>query len=292
MLKAVRHFIEGMVLGSANVIPGVSGGSMALIFGIYEALVDAISQGFSAVIALVRFDVKKATHLLKTLNWGLVLPLGVGVVASILTGARFIPVLLETYPEQSRGLFFGLIIASVALPWIRIREHGPHIIIAAIIGAVAAFVLSGLGGGEISDPSLVLVFLAGALAITTMILPGVSGSHVLLVLGLYSATLSAIDQRELVYIAVFGLGAGLGLGLFSKLLKWLLEHYHDTTMAVLVGLMIGSLRALWPWLNEADNALRLPAAGDPIAAVIGLAVLGFGVVAALTWWSVRQGFAE
>ena len=80
--------------------------------------------------------------------------------------------------------------------------------------------------------------------------------------------------------------------LFSKLLKWLLEHYHDTTMAVLVGLMIGSLRALWPWLNEADNALRLPAAGDPIAAVIGLAVLGFGVVAALTWWSVRQGFAE
>jgi putative membrane protein len=145
---------------------------------------------------------------------------------------------------------------------------------------VIAFVLVGLPPREILSPGLIIVFLAASVAICAMILPGVSGSFLLLVMGMYGPTLRAVNARDLAYIAVFGLGAAIGLGLFSRVLEYLLENHHDFTMAALVGLMAGSLRALWPWLTEDRGMLTPPADGTVLVPLV-LAIVGFLIVTAL-----------
>jgi putative membrane protein len=146
---------------------------------------------------------------------------------------------------------------------------------------IAAFIFSGLPDTEIDDPSMLLVFASASLAICAMILPGVSGSFLLLIVGMYEPTLDAVHDRDLAYLAVFMAGAVVGLSVFAMLLRWLLAHVHDLTMAALVGLMIGSLRALWPFLEE-DRGLRMPEDGDPVALAAALAIGGLVFVLALT----------
>jgi putative membrane protein len=231
----------------------------------------------------VRRDTAAAHRHFRQVAWRLILPLGLGIVTALLVGARVIPGLLEQYPMQCRGLFFGLIAGSLAIPWQRIRQRQPVHFALALGAAVVAFLLVGLPPSTIAEPSLLYVFAAATIAICAMILPGVSGAFLLLILGIYEATLTAINNREALYVLVFVLGAGTGLGLFSTLLNYLLQHRHDATMAALVGLMAGSLRALWPWL-AADRSLHLPAEGDPVGSVVLLAVLGFVLVTALAWF--------
>ncbi len=279
------HFAQGLMMGGADIIPGVSGGTVALIVGIYERLVGAISACFHAGIALLRFNMGDMRHHLARVEWLFVLSLGSGIGSAILIGARFIPHLLETYPLQSKGLFFGLIAASVAIPWSRMERMNASGYVLATAMAAGAFFLTGLAPLEVPNPSLLQVFGAASIAICAMILPGISGAFLLLILGMYEPTLRALHERELLYVGVFMAGAATGLGLFSNLLKWLLERQHDRTMAALVGLMIGSLRALWPWQSE--GTLLAPAPADPIGLIALLAVAGFVVVSALTWWSHR-----
>jgi putative membrane protein len=175
----------------------------------------------------------------------------------------------------------------VAIPWKRISAPTRRHVLLAAAAAVIAFVLVGLPPRAVSDPSLIVVFGAASIAICAMILPGVSGSFLLLVMGVYEATLRALDGRDIPYIVVFMAGAALGLALFSKLLEFCLRGYHDVTMAVLLGLMVGSLRALWPWL-DLDRRMYAPPGGTETLVVLGLALLGFALVTALAYAGRRR----
>lgn len=248
---------------------------MALIVGIYGRLLASIGHGFRAILSLLRFDLRATNRHLRGVEWGLVLPLAVGIGSAIAFAATFVPDLLEERPSESRALFLGLVVASLAVPWGEIREPGRRWLWVAIAAAVPAFFLSGLPPGTLADPALPIVFAGAAIAICAMILPGVSGAFLLLVLGLYEPTLRAVDELNLVYLAVFAVGMVVGLGSFSLVLSRLLARRHDPTMAALVGLMAGSLRALWPWQDE-SRALLAPT--DPIVPVLlvlaGVAVVG------------------
>lgn len=273
-------------MGSADIIPGVSGGTMALIVGIYRRLIATLSSGFSAIIALVKFDLGAARQRLVDVEWLLIVPLAAGIITAVLLGARIIPVMLETYPYESLGLFFGLVAGSIAIPWRHVERKTGLVLFVAVAAAVTAFVLTGIPPREGSDPNSLQIFAAASVAICAMILPGVSGAFLLKVMGMYEVTLHALNDRDLVYVGIFLLGAVAGMGFFSKLLNYLLSRWSSITMAALVGLMAGALRALWPWQN-ADRALLLPDSGDPFWSVVVLAVAGFAFVTILAFWGSR-----
>jgi len=279
----VRYVLYGVLMGGADVIPGVSGGTMALIVGIYERLVHALSEAVSFGLAVLRLDFEAAQEHWTAVPWRLILPLLGGIGGAILVGAKVIPPLMEAYPAPMRGLFFGLVAASLLIPARRIEHLTP--LRAAIGGgcAAGAFFLTGLPALAVWEPGLVRVFFSATVAICAMILPGVSGAFLLEVLGIYAPTLEAINGLEWGYVFTFALGAVVGLGTFAKLLDLLLAHRHDATMAALVGLIAGALRALWPYGADA-RVLRGPESGEPVLPVVGLALIGFGVVVALVVW--------
>jgi putative membrane protein len=279
----VRNLLYGVLMGGADVIPGVSGGTMALIVGIYERLVGAISAAVSLGLALLRVDRAAVRTHWGAVPWALVLPLAAGIGLAIAVGAHAIPALMTAYPAPMRGLFLGLVGASLLIPALRMRRvtllHG-----GIGLGAAAlAFYLTGLPLLEAPDPSLLRVFLSAAVAICAMILPGVSGAFLLEAMGMYTPTLTALKGLHGPYVLTFAAGAAVGLGAFAKLLDWLLTHRHDATMAALIGLIAGALRSLWPYLGP-DRGLTLPGPGDPVAPVVGLALAGFGAVLGLLWW--------
>ena len=281
----LRSVIAGMLMGTAEVIPGVSGGTMALIAGVYEALVGALSSLVSFGLALLRLDWTAARRHWTEVPWGLLLPLLVGMAGMVILGARLIPGLLEAYPARMRGLFFGLVGASLFIPALRIEHLTAPRFLLGLACAGLAFAFTGLPMFEVADPGLLHIFCSAAVAICAMILPGVSGAFLLEALGVYTPTLHALNTFEVSYVLTFGAGAAVGLGAFAKLLDWLLAHHHDATMAALVGLIAGALRALWPYVE--GTALRLPAPGEPVGSVAGLAVLGFAAVLGLLWWGRR-----
>jgi len=283
-LSALKNFLRGLLMGAADVVPGVSGGTMALIVGVYERLLQAISDGVGALLKLGQLDAREGWKGLKAVDWALVVPLATGILTALLVGARFIPGLLETYPEASRGLFFGLIAGSLVIPWVRISTPSLRHVLLAGVAAAVAFGLVGLPPRTLADPALWYVLLCASVAICAMILPGVSGAFLLLVFGIYEPTLEAVNARDMAYVATFIGGAVLGLGAFARLLTYLLHRVYDATMAVLVGLMAGSLRALWPYLAD-DRSLLLPQAGDPVATVVMLALGGAAFVLGLHTWS-------
>jgi putative membrane protein len=282
------NFGRGLLMGAADVVPGVSGGTVALIVGIYERLIRSIRCAAAVPILLLRGQPGAARERWRGVEWSLVLPLGLGIGMALFGGALVILPLRESYPEATRAVFFGMIAASVPLPWRRIGQHGGRTAAALVAAAVLAFLLVGLPEREFADPALTLVFVCAAVAICAMILPGVSGAFLLLVFGIYDPTLAALRDLNLVYIAAFGAGAALGLGLFAKLLETLLVRYHDVTMAALVGLMLGALRALWPWLDH-DRSLLAPPAEVSTAVVALLGVVAFGVVTMLVALARRRG---
>lgn len=277
MRTALLHVLQGLLMGTADSVPGVSGGTMALIVGIYGRLLASIGHGFRAILAILRFDREGLVRHLRGVEWALVVPLAIGIGTAIVIAAGFVPDLLKERPVESRALFLGLVAASLAVPWRQIRDQTRRSIGIAVATALPAFVLSGLPPGTIVDPALLVVFLGAAFAVCAMILPGVSGAFLLLVVGLYEPTLRAVDDRNFEYLAIFAIGMVIGLGSFSLLLSRLLARHHDVTMAGLVGLMAGSLRALWPWQDE-TRGLEVPVdAGIPVLFVL----LGASVVIAI-----------
>lgn len=281
------HFAQGLLMGGADAIPGVSGGTMALIVGIYERLIDSISHLFSAFLHLIRLNVRDVLQELREVEWRLIIPLGAGILTAILLAATVILGLIIQYPHQMRGLFFGLVAASIAVPWLRIGRVTFELVVIAVVAAILAYFLVGLPLLNVTDPGLIRVFFSAMIAICAMILPGISGAFLLQAMGMYEPTLEALNNRDILYVLTFIAGAGLGLGSFSSLLDWLLEHYHDRTMAALIGLMAGSLRAIWPWLTE-TRGLRLPTDGEPVGVVIVLLLVGFLFVAVLTWFGAQR----
>ncbi len=283
----LRGLGAGLLMGTADVIPGVSGGTIALIVGVYERIVEALHASTSVAAALVQGRWRVAQRHLQRMHLGLLLPLFTGIIAAIAVGARVLPPLLEAHPAPMRGLFLGLVGASLAIPLLRLSAWRSRYAALALGAAGVAFFLAGLPTADGGDPALLRVFATAAVAICAMIVPGVSGAFLLEVFGLYTATLDAINARDLVYLATFAAGAAVGLGGFARLLHYVLQHYYDATMAVLIGLIAGALRALWPFL-EPDRSLRWPTESDPVGLVIALTAGGAMFIGLLIWWGHRR----
>ncbi len=274
---------RGALIGAAEVVPGVSGGTVALVVGVYERLIASAGHLLSGARLLSR-DLPRgrgttaAGTELRRVEWGTVLPVVVFMLLAVVTLARVLEPLLEEHPERARALFLGLVLASVVVPARMVSGWGRREVLLALAAAVAAVLLTGLPPAANDDPSRLLVFCAAALAICALVLPGVSGSFLLLSIGVYEPTISALNDRDLGYVAVFAAGALTGLVLFVKLLQWLLAERRKATLAVMTGLMIGSLRALWPWQD--DHRGLLGPSGD-VGPVAGFALLGIALVATL-----------
>jgi putative membrane protein len=275
----LTNFLRGFLMGSADIVPGVSGGTVALVLGIYERLVHNIHTGAGVLGAGLRGRFAEAGARWRQIDWAFLLSLLTGIAMAVVSLARLLETLLEDHPQAMAGLFFGLVAGSIVIAWRLVSRWTPALLGAMGAAAVAAFFFLGLRSGDVADPSTPVFFGAGVLAIVAMILPGISGSFILLMIGMYDAVLAAVNDRELATLLVLGVGAVVGLAGFSTVLDRLLRDHHDPTMAILVGIMTGSLRVLWPWPDGTDSA-ALGAPTDWIAPVL-LALVGLAVVTAI-----------
>ena len=290
--KVGAQLVRGLLMGAADVVPGVSGGTIALIVGIYETLIDQVRAGAKALGMLVRGDLRGFWKQVRALDVTFLLPLAIGILLAVGGLASVLETQLEENPEEMAGLFFGLVAASVLIGWDLISARTSTHLAIVLLVAVAIFFGLGFQSGPITDPSPVVLVGAGALAICAMILPGISGSFILLMIGMYATVIGAVDDRAFGDLALVGIGAVVGLALFSTLLGWLLDHHGDTVMAAMVGLMLGSLRVLWPWPNgvgvisedESEvidgTGLELPD-GDELLGPVALGMIGFVIVMVL-----------
>ncbi|MFT5221838.1 MAG: putative membrane protein [Glaciecola sp.] len=272
-------YVGGLLMGAADIVPGVSGGTVALLLGIYERLVANVRRGAGALGALTKLDRSGFALRLGEVEWLWLAALVGGILTSVvlLTGA--IEHQLEVNPIPMSGLFVGLVAGSAVIAVRDVNRWDARACWLVGSAAVAAFLLLGLRTGVVQNPGSAAFFIAGAIAICAMILPGVSGSFLLLTMGMYEPLLDAVDARDLVIILAFLAGATLGLGSFSTLLSYLLRHRHDELLAVLIGLMIGSIRVLWPWpAIDGVGDTRLGAPAEHVVPAIMLALLGLGLV--------------
>lgn len=260
---------RGFLIGLTELVPGVSGSTIALIVGIYTALIRSAGHVVGAAKHLVRGrGWSSARSELGQVDWRIIIPVLVGMAAAVLLLAGPINHLVESFPLSSLGLFFGIVVVGIAAPLRMVRwTSRPRLVHYALFlaGFVAAFLLTGLvADGDQESPSMIIVFLAAAVAICALVVPGVSGSFLLLAMGLYAPTLQAVSDLDLMYIGVFGLGAVVGLASIVQGLLTALEKFPHLTVVLMAGLMAGSLRALWPW-KPADGPFS---SGDVVAPVL------------------------
>ncbi len=297
MLNFLTNLGRGALIGAVEVIPGVSGGTLALIVGIYQTLINAIANAVLSVRQLVglapgKASGKVALTTFKSLPWRLLVPVAVGMGVALVLGAKLIEPLLNEQPIAMKALFFGLVLAGTYVPAhmvIKVGGWSPSYFVLVLIAAIVIFFLTGLPQGNVTDPSYVAVFFSASIAICALVLPGVSGSYLLLTIGMYDPTIAAVNDRNFAYLAFFALGAILGLALFVSLLKWLLENRARVTLVIITGLMLGSLRALWPWQGPEGGLL---APGDQVGIAIFLAVAGAVFVAFLLVLEHKFGSSE
>jgi putative membrane protein len=280
VLRAVIDLVRGALIGFAEVVPGVSGGTIALIIGLYETLISSAAALVRGVLDLVRGRFADGREQLAAVRWRVLVPVGIGMAAAVVVGAAVLEPLIEEYPVQTRAVFFGLVVVGISVPARMVSRWDVRALLLAGAAAAVAFVLTGLPPATVTDPSPILVVASGALAVCALALPGVSGSFLLLSMGMYEPTIAAVNDRDLGYLAAFALGAAVGISSFVLLLQWLLSHRPRLTLVVLTGLMAGSLRALWPWQTD-DRTLLAP--GDDVVTVIGLALAGAAVILGLIW---------
>ncbi len=252
-LQYLRLFLTGFAMGAADIVPGVSGGTMAFILGIYESLIDAIkSFNLSALrLALgLRFG-KLAEHV----SLRFILALGLGLASAVLLLSSFLSATMDDADGRVLlfAFFFGLVLASILTVGYKVRWNGSAAA-TFTLGAVAALVIVNIVPAE-ADHSIPTLFVSGMIAITAMILPGISGSFMLLIMGQYDYVLTAVSNRDLPPIIVVGLGAVVGLIAFSRVLSFLLKNYYNRTVAVLVGFMAGSLSKIYPWKECLESDL-------------------------------------
>ncbi|MEM7736720.1 MAG: DUF368 domain-containing protein [Deinococcota bacterium] len=279
---------KGMLMGSADVIPGVSGGTVALLVGIYEELIDGISALTHPLLwrAIWQRHWKRATALIP---WRFLGTLGLGIGLAIVLLARVLEQLLEHYPVAIWSIFFGLIAASVVTVRKRVtRWHLPTYSMFAL-GAVIAFGLVGLTPAA-TPTGLWFLFLSGFIAVCALILPGISGAFILVLLGKYQVILAAVNEFNIAIIATVGFGAVGGLLSIARILRWTLARYHDITIALLCGFMLGSLRKVWPWQQDTGSLLvnTLPASFTEAVTALLLAAVAFVLVVGIESWSARR----
>jgi len=245
---------KGGAMGVADIIPGVSGGTIAFISGIYEHLILAInSVRFSHALSFLSFIVfcwhqerrEKSLESLKEIHWSFLIPLFSGVIIAVLLMSRIIPTLMEEYPFYMYSLFFGLIAFSIPIIFMRMSQTYKSFLLLTVF-ALGMFTLMGYSQNFEGSTFLPYVFISGAIAICAMILPGISGSYILVLMGQYLIILDALRNKDLVILFVFISGIVIGILSFARGLKFLLKNYYSATMASLTGIMVGSLRAIWP----------------------------------------------
>lgn len=252
-MSSLSIFLKGLAMGAADVVPGVSGGTIAFITGIYDPLINALkSFNLQALRTLKQAGIKGfLTHV----HAAFLVPLLLGIACAILTLAKGIHYLLLQYPEYVWAFFFGLIIASAGMIGRQITTRGMAQIVALLCGIVIAAAIS-VATPTAIEPTPLIVFGAGAIAICAMILPGISGSFLLLLMGLYEPIIGAIKSFELLTLGVFGCGAVVGILSFVRVLSFLLQRYHNTMLALLTGFMLGTLFKVWPWKHTVSTRIN------------------------------------
>ena len=266
-LSSAGIFLRGLLMGAADIVPGVSGGTVAFITGIYDQLLDSLrAVDLEFLARLSRLDIAGAWQ---HINGRFLLALLLGIATSIFSLAQLVSWVLEHHPVPLWAFFFGLILAS-AVVLLREVDNWSVSKVLCLLSAGAVAVCIALSPVMSLEMGLAGVFLAGFLAVCAMILPGISGSFILVLLGMYSTTLVALKSLDLVFILVFVIGAGCGLLCFSRLLHWLLQRFHQGTMAVLTGFLFGSLLVVWPWKRvlewvEGSHGQLKPAQQFPVS---------------------------
>jgi putative membrane protein len=281
---------RGFAMGASDIVPGVSGGTMALILGIYEELIGSIKAVLNreAIALALRFKIKRALDLIP---WKFLASVAAGIFLAVFSMSFLLEWVLEHYPSLLWAFFFGLVAASVLTVSRRIKVWNHVPAIGIVIGAAGAYLLVGLVPVETPDTWWFFV-LSGAVAICAMVLPGVSGSFMLVLLGKYERILSAVTEGEIGTLLLVIAGAAVGIVTVAQLLSWLFKRYHDGTIAVLAGMLLGSLRKVWPWKEAGalglDRNILPPAWTWEVTLIAVLAVAGFTLITTLTVWAAQQ----
>ncbi len=299
--KKIDYFVlwlKGLAMGAADVVPGVSGGTIAFISGIYEELLTSISA-----VSLGTFKELKAkgiTYVWKKINGNFLVALVLGILTSVLSLSKALTWLLKHQPVLLWAFFFGLVVASIFYIAKQIEHWNIKSIFLLVVASFIAYYISDSEPLVTSQSSYIHLFFSGALAICAMILPGISGAFILVLLGAYEPILNAIHQRNIAVIAVVGAGAIVGLLTFSKVLKWLFNHYKNATLVFLLGFVAGSLNKIWPWkkvvkttiiegkeiILKSESILPFSYDKNPqLLWAVLLAVLGFSLILLLEKWA-------
>ena len=305
MSRTIKDFVviglKGMAMGAADVVPGVSGGTIAFISGIYEELLTSISNVNFRLLKTLRSDGIKAAW--KQVNGAFLLSLFVGIFVSIVSLAKAIKWMLENEPILLWSFFFGLVLASVIYIAKQITKWNVLTVILLIAGAGLAYYITTLNPLVTENSSPLFLFLAATLAICAMILPGISGAFILVLLGAYKPVLAAVNNRDFTSIAIVGAGAIVGLLTFSRILKWLFTNFKNYTLAILTGFIIGSLNKIWPWKETLtwrtnSHGIEVPLNQQSVSPfhfednqlmfAILLAIVGFGLILLLEKLAVKK----
>lgn len=285
-------FLRGGAVGASEALPGISGGTVALIVRLYDDLI----TGAGHVLGGLRLSLTdgfrgrgfaRAKDEFKKAEWGILVPALIGMAVFLIVAIVVLEPIVHNHTQLVYAAFFGLVLGSLPIPYKESRapwkawNYG-----LALVFAIAAFLLMGLPRVAL-DISLITVFFSAAVAICALVIPGLSGSFILLTFGMYQPTLTAVKNLDFAYIATFMAGAFVGLASFVKLLQFLLTKHRHITLVILTGLMAGSLRALWPWNNQA-----LEGGGTDIALPIIAMIIGFVAITALLWYERRPSLVR
>jgi putative membrane protein len=251
-MNTLLIYFKGMLMGMADLIPGVSGGTIALITGIYQRLINAIAAvNWQVISQLFSGRFRQAWQAID--GWFL-LTLFAGILTAVFVFASLLSHLLSNHPQLTWAFFFGLIICAAVMLLSKNRSAQPISWLVLMVGVLLGYLLSTQSMGVL-PAGLSGVFLAGMIAISAMILPGISGSLILILLGQYQHILTAVEQREWSTLLTFAAGCVVGLMIFSRILKWLLAHFYQATLYGLAGLMLGTLFKVWPWQLDGNKVM-------------------------------------
>jgi len=297
MVKYLVLYLKAFFMGTADLIPGVSGGTIALLVGIYEHLVECIAKTIVRENLRLLFRAQFAAYF-RAIDGNFLLAIALGILSAIFSLARLIQYLLKVYPIPVESFFFGLMLATVLVVGRKVSRWTLPSVSGAIVG-VAAGLLLNFGTPIAGGDSYLWYFFAGGFGICAMILPGISGSFILILLGMYSRVLQLVVALDIVHLAVFALGALSGILAFSRLLSWLFARFEKLMLALLSGFILGAMVRLWPWkaTNEAASyhltllspqTYALSQGSAQLLQALLMGLLGFVVVLLLEKLSTRK----